>query len=342
MNFIRTLFLSSLAILVLAGCSRQPVDPEPEPGILFVAMGMTKKQQASPIPTDFGILLNVDGKWEKYGPAIQRISSLTHDPSDSNTVFLACGNGIVRTTNKGDSWHMVSGWRESDVLQIAIDPENRNNVYAATAWSLTVSRDGGNSWERAVEGLPEYYSKGVIIDRNNPDRILLATTTGLFESTNQAKSWERISSFPKVAALRLRRSLSNPDYWICGSEGKGVWISHDDGHTWKAGDAGIDNANVYGVAIDPYNGMNMAAGGWTTGVHLSSDGGKSWHQAEGPLPSPNITSMVYDVNTPNRLWACTFEEGTYFTDDNGVTWTSAELDGAYVYDIGFLPVTSLR
>ena len=327
----------ALAILTLTAC----VGDTHEQKELFVTMLMTKAQQASSIPTDSGVLLRdrESGEWKRFGPTIQMISSAAADPTDPNIIFLACGNGIVRTKDGGKTWRMVSGWRESDVLQIAIDPEDNQRVYAASAWGVTISEDGGDNWEASNEGLPEYFSKNIIIDHRNTSRLVVATGTGLFESRNRAKSWKRIRSFPESAGLRLRRSETNQDLWICGSEGQGLWLSTDDAKSWKPVAPALKDANVYGVAIDPFDENRLAAGGWGTGVHISDDQGKTWRQAASSLKSDNITSVIYDANIPHRLWASTFEEGSYYTDDGGQSWTSANLDGAYVQDIWFLPAS---
>ncbi|MCB1120670.1 MAG: hypothetical protein KJT03_03910 [Verrucomicrobiae bacterium] len=332
----RNLILLLTLAWPLINSSAQKTDT---PMVLFTAMMMTKAQQASSVPTDSGVLLRdkSTGEWLRFGPAIQMISSATADPSDPDTIFLACGNGIVRSQDGGESWRLVTGWRESDVLQIAVDPEDGNRVYAASAWGVTLSTDGGDTWQASNTGLPEYFSKNIAIDYRKTSRLLLATGTGLFESRNRGKTWKRITSFPQVAGLRLRRSESDPDLWICGSEGRGVWVSTDDGKTWKATAPALKEANIYGVAIDPFEADNLAAGGWGTGVYLTEDRGKSWEKARGKLPSDNITSVLFDVNVSHRIWASTFEEGTYFSDDFGNSWTTAELDGAYVQDLGFLP-----
>ncbi|MEX0324890.1 MAG: WD40/YVTN/BNR-like repeat-containing protein [Puniceicoccaceae bacterium] len=324
-----------LPVLATSGCSAETqADSE-----MFIAMIMTKNQQSSSIPTDSGILIHSksSGEWERLGPAIQMISSVTADPSNPDILFLACGNGVVRSRNGGETWRMVTGWKESDVLQIAIDPTNGNRIYAATAWGVTISTDGGESWNMANEGLDEYFSKSIVIDARDPSRLLLANTRGLFESTNQAATWARIDAVPEVAILRLRRGVSNPDVWIAATEGRGIYISHDDAVSWKPVAPELSQANVYGVAVDPHDSTNLAAGGWDTGVHVSIDGGTTWQQAA-DLVSPHVTVVCFDANVPGRLWASTFEEGTYFSDDMGRTWTSADLDGAYVFDIGFLPV----
>ena len=327
-----TLFL--LSLLAAAGCSAESGYKSE----MFLAMIMTKDQRSSSIPTDSGILIHTpSGAWERLGPAIQMISSATADPSNPDIIFLACGNGIVRSLDGGETWRLVTGWRESDVLQIAIDPTDGNRIYAATAWGVNVSTDGGETWSMANEGLEEYFAKGIVIDARNPERLLLANTRGLFESTDRTATWVRNETVPDVAILRLRRGVSNPDVWIAGTEGRGIYISRDDAHTWQPAAPEIASANVYGVAVDPHDAAHLAAGGWEIGVHVSRDGGSTW-QAAAPLISPNVTVVCFDANIKGRLWASTFEEGTFYSDDMGRSWKSADLEGAYVFDIGFLPV----
>lgn len=346
MSLRQHILLGCLSAVTLTGCASNPSAPTesaaaiepPRPGLLFAAMIMTKAQQASSIPTDSGVLLHDPEArhWNRLGPAIQMISSAAADPSDPRTVFFACGNGIARSTDAGATWRLVTGWRESDALQIAIDPVDGRHVYAATAWGVTVSRDGGDTWQSANTGLGETFSRGIAIDHLQRDRLVLANSQGLYESNDRASTWERLESFPRVAVLRLRRSHADPRFWIAGTEGKGVWISRDDAHSWEPAAPALAAANVYGVAIDPYEADHLAAGGWDSGVHVSRDGGRTWRPAA-PIPSLNITAMVFDDNTPHRLWASTFEEGTFYSDDHGQSWTTAHLDGAYVFDLGFLP-----
>ncbi|MFP4281904.1 MAG: WD40/YVTN/BNR-like repeat-containing protein [Opitutales bacterium] len=335
MKLLRLTLVSAALVPGLGLLAETDASGEPS---LFAAMIMTKQQQASSVPTDSGVLLRPPESeaWLRLGPAIQMISSATADPSDPSTVFLAAGNGVVRSTDGGHSWRLVTGWRESDVLQLAIDPTDGDHVYGASAWGVIVSRDGGDSWEYANEGLTEFYAKGIVLDARNPRRLLLASTTGLFESPADAIRWKRVASFPPVAVLRLRQGDGAPKIWIAGTEGQGVWLSRNNGRTWRATAPALAEANIYGVAIDPTDGSRLAAGGWGTGVHLSTDGGRSWARAEGTLPSSNLTAMTFDPRHPGRLWASTFEEGTFFSDDGGRNWTSAALDGAYVFDLGFL------
>ncbi len=340
--------LSSFFILFFATLPLLADDSLVEPK-LFAALGMTKSQKASPIPTDSGVFLydTVNERWRRFGPTIQQVNSLSTDPSNPENIFLACGNGIVRSQDNGKTWRMVTGWRESDITKIVIDPSNGKNVYAASAWGVTISRDGGDSWSAANEGLVEKFSNSIVVDHLNPKRLLVATTAGLFVSYDSAETWEQIPTTPKIAILGLGRNKADPNIWIAGTEGNGVILSSDNGKTWQSTAPGLSTANIYGVTTDPFNGENLAAGGWGTGIWISTDGGKSWKNRGKELPSQNITATTFDYAQSGRLWASTFEEGTFYSDDMGVTWRSDDVVvpgatgsilGAYVNDLGFISV----
>lgn len=307
---------------------------------LFAAFAMTKAQQASSLPTDSGIFLRGkdDEAWSRIGPVIQSMNSVTADPSDPRTLFIACGNGIVRSEDGGASWRMVTGWRESDFTKIAIDPENGDNVYAASVWGLSVSRDGGDTWSPANKGLSETYCRSVVIDHRDPKRVLLGTGGGLYESRNRGKSWAPIKSSPQSNILRLSRSAVDPELWIAGTEGEGVFLSNSDGKRWNRVAPELDGRNLYAVALHAAESSRMAVGGWESGVWISEDGGKSWVDRGAGLPSLNVMAMAFDPNWPNRLWASTFEEGTYYSDDLGEAWIEGGLYGAYVFDLDSIPV----
>jgi len=330
----RTIFFH---IAVLLGCASvlrgDNADTEYK---LFAAFAMTKAQQASSLPTDSGVFLRGadDDSWTRIGPVIQAMNSISSDPSQPSVLFIACGNGIVRSRDNGETWRMVTGWRESDFTKIAVDPENGDNVYAASVWGLHVSRDGGDTWSAANKGLKEKYCKTVIVDERNTKRVLLGTDDGIYTSSNRAESWTAVKSSPKSNILRMERSRANLDLWIAGTEGEGVFISDSDGKRWEPVADKLKDRNIYAVALHPENASRMAVGGWNSGVWVSGDGGNSWRDRTAGLPSPNVTAVTYDPNHSDRLWASTFEEGTYYSDDAGKTWQDGDLYGAYVYDLG--------
>jgi photosystem II stability/assembly factor-like uncharacterized protein len=339
-------FLLPVLLLTGSACATSPTGPTGTPApttaepTLFAAAAFTKAQRDSSIPTDSGVFLrHADGEWRPFGPKIQQVNSATVAPADPRLLFVAAGNGVIRSRDGGTTWRQVTGWEVNDVLVIASDPTDADRVYAATAWGLWRSADGGESWDRPRAGFhrDHAFMRTLILDVRHPPRLLAGTAGGIYETRDHGDTWQRHPDLPEANVLRLRRGVAQPDTWLAGTEGRGVWLSTDDGRTWRAVAPALATANVYGVTVDPTDARRLAAGGWQTGVHLSTDGGATWHHRTAGLPSLNFLALAYDPVTPGRLWASAFEEGTVYSDDDGVTWHDGGLYGALVNDLGFLP-----
>ncbi len=309
---------------------------------LFTAAAFTKAQQNSSIPTDAGIFVRDEaGVWSSFGPKIQAVNSATVDPTNPARIFLACGNGIVRSLDRGQTWRMVTGWRISDVYEIAIDPTAPERVYAATGWGPWRSIDGGETWTFVDAGLPEHFTRSFALDPQDPSRLFLGNAAGLFVSTDGADSWQRVPAVPDRNILRVRHGAPGSGVWLVGTEGDGAWLSTDDGRTWTQTAPAIATANTYAVAVDPADARTLAVGGWDVGVWVSRDGGVTWSQLDRSLPSPNVLTLAFDPAKPGRLWTGTFEEGIVFTDLSAgpdPVWQDGGVDGALTNDLGFLPL----
>jgi photosystem II stability/assembly factor-like uncharacterized protein len=329
---------SLLASAFLAVC----LTAEPA-SVLFTAAAFTKAQRNSSIPTDAGIFIRLpDQGWVPYGPKIQQVSSAAVDPADASRVFLACGNGVVRSLDGGKTWRQVTGWRESDITAIVIDPTDGQKVYASTGWGLIRSLDGGDSWTSIDEGLTEKFSRTIVLDAANPARLLAGTAGGLFVTENRGDTWQQVKGVPSAHVLRLRRGIDQPDTWLAVTEGQGAWLSTDDGESWQLTAPDVASANLYACAVDPHDARHLAIGGWDIGVWTSTDGGQSWQNRAEGLPSPNVLTLTFDPHHPGRVWAASFEEGTVFSDDSGKTWQDGGLDGSLTNDLGFLPLVSVE
>lgn len=331
--------MRTLTALLFASTVALATTPAEPASVLFTAAAFTKAQKNSSIPTDAGIFVRLpDQGWVPYGPKIQQVSSAAVDPSDSDRVFLACGNGIVRSLDGGVTWRMVTGWQESDIYAIQIDPTDGQRIYAASGWGIVRSFDGGDTWEAINQGLGEYFTRTLVLDAKKPKRLVAGTTSGLFVSTNRGDKWKQVTAVPAVNILRIRRGESDPKTWLVVTEGRGAWLSTDDGKTWQPTAPAVDEANLYACAVDPANGDHLAIGGWDVGVWVSTNGGKSWTQRAEGLPSPNVLTLTFDPHHEGRLWAASFEEGMVFSDDSGATWQDGGLYGSLTNDLGFLPL----
>ncbi|MEJ0006237.1 MAG: hypothetical protein WDM77_07590 [Steroidobacteraceae bacterium] len=90
--------------------------------------------------------------------ALLGIGALALDPSNSNVIYAGTGGdygfyfeaGIIKSTDGGATWIDVSApflaAGRPQILQIAVDPANGQNVLAATDYGVWHSTDTGLSW----------------------------------------------------------------------------------------------------------------------------------------------------------------------------------------------------
>ncbi len=176
-----------------------------------------------------GIYRSTDGgmTWKNMGlKKSEHISKIIVHPQNSNVIWVAAQGplwnkggerGLYKTIDGGQNWKKVLGDEEwTGVTDLAIDPRNPNQIYAAT-WQrhrtvaaymgggpgtgLHRSSDGGETWEQLKTGLPKSNMGkiGLAISTQQPDVLYAAIeldrrTGGVYKSTNKGSSWEKQSS----------------------------------------------------------------------------------------------------------------------------------------------------
>ncbi|MCU0644828.1 MAG: hypothetical protein MUC94_11265 [bacterium] len=277
-----------------------------------------------------------DTTWTHLGWKNARNFGIAVDPSNPSYLFLASGNGALRSLDGGQNWKITTDWRMTEILDIVMAPQNTDQVYLASAYGIWRTTDQGETWMPASQGLKPTFVQTIAVDRSTPDRILAGGEGGLFESIDGAENWTK-SNIENTIILDLAQSPSAPQYWIAGTEDKGVLLSADNGKSWKFAAGKIASQTIYAVAFNPGDPKRMAAGGFQTGVFISSDGGNSWSQHKKGLSSLDIHALAFDLEKSNRIWIGTLGAGMFFSDDLGIIWTFAGLRGSDVWDMMIVP-----
>ena len=274
--------------------------------------------------------------WTHVGWNIPRVSGLAYDPANPDVIFLACGNGGLRTRDGGQSWRITTDWRVTEAQDVAIDPNEPAHVYLATAYGVWATTDQGDTWREVTSGIKKKYTQTVAVDRTQAGRVFAGMEGGLFLSEDRGRSWSQVASFEDV--LDIQQSITDPQRWLAGTQNDGVLLSTDGGRSWQpARRRAIREATIYAVAIDPTDARRLAAVGWNTGVLLSTDSGRSWKRRGRKLPSPHFYEVVFDPTVSGRIWAATVEAGIFYSDDLGKNWTATGMDGTLVFDMIFIP-----
>ena len=196
-----------------------------------------------------------------------RVTGVTFDPNNPNTLYVAtAGGGVWKSVDKGANFVSITSSRpEFAYASVAVDPNNSNIVYAGTG-DLTgyygngvlKSSDGGATW--TLYGANEFGANAVmrvIVDPSNSNRIYTAT------------AWSA-----------QRPSRDNPP-------NKGVFRSNDGGVSWqRVLDCNPCNTGFTDLLMDPSNPQTLYAGNAGVGVFKSVNGGDSW------APLPDFSAKV--------------------------------------------------
>jgi photosystem II stability/assembly factor-like uncharacterized protein len=108
---------------------------------------------------------------------------------------------------------------------------------------------------------------------------------------------------------------------ILAGTAAGVYVTSDDGGSWKGISSGFRNSSTRAFAII----TNHLYAGTEQGVNVSTDGGASWAPAD-PSFDKFVNSLWVDVDH-NHLYAGT-TTGVYRTKTYGASW---EISGHWVY-----------
>lgn len=289
-------------------------------------------------------LARFDGgeQWTHIGWNTPRIVGIAVDPARPDTIYLASGNGVLRTFDGGEHWRIVTDWRVTEVQDVAVEPGRPSHVYLASAYGVWRSTDFGDTWTEANDGLlppGRRYTETIEVDQTQPGRLLVGTEDGVYMSDDGAQSWRRTEGAGAgLEVLDLNQSPTDPTLWIAGTYRAGVLVSEDGGATWSRGPEELAETSIHAAAFDPFDADHRLVVGWETGVWLTTDGGESWAQRGDDLPTDSFYEATFDANEPGRLWVATLEEGVFTSDDDGRTWTPRGLPGTLVFDMYFTPL----
>ncbi len=209
------------------------------------------------------------------------IGALDVANSDPNVVYAgtgsACirsnivtGRGVYRSTDAGRTWTFL-GLRESGAIgDLVVHPEDPDLVYVAALGHIFGpneergvyrSRDGGETWERVLEGSERTGAVDLSLDPSNPRRIF-------------ASLW---------------RAERKPWTILSGGDRSGLFLSRDGGDTWSAVTEGLPEGPVGKVAVEisPANPQRVwalvEAEGDARGLYRSDDGGESFEKVNSQI-----------------------------------------------------------
>ena len=305
------------------------VDPR-NPSQVWVGSGENNSQRS--VAFGDGVYRTLDGgaHWQNMGlKASEHIGRIVIDPRDSGTVWVAAqgplwnaggDRGLFKTTDGGATWQrslFISD--DTGVNEVHLDPRDPDLVYATAyqrrrhVWTLVnggpesglhKSTDGGATWRKLTNGLPEVDLGriGLAIAPSDPDTVYAIVEAaqgkgGVFRSTDRGETWEKRGDHDAGSAQYYSELVVDPrDRDRLYSLETWLHVSEDGGKTFRKAGEAYKHVDNHALWIDPEDSDYLLAG-CDGGVYESFDRGATWDY-KANLPVTQFYRVAVDSSTP--------------------------------------------
>jgi photosystem II stability/assembly factor-like uncharacterized protein len=263
--------------------------------------------------------------WKEY------IRTFYSETGSDGTLWSACGNGVLRSTDRGATWRVTTGWEVTEVLKVKVDPRSARRVAAATAYGMIVTADGGETWQTTTTGMEQTFCSDALWLPGRREVLLAATEDGVYRSVSGGKNWTRSGLTGKGVRV-LTGGTGDKEIWA-GTEDDGVFRSKDGGATWQPRGGGLAHRTVYALALHPTDPAVAYAGTYGGGVYRTTDGGGHWEQTSAGLTTMDVHALYVMRSDPSVVFAGTLNGGLFRSTDAGVSWRFDSQEDAQVWGL---------
>lgn len=323
-----------------------------------------------------------DPIFENYGVA--SIGDIDIAQSNSNVVWVgtgeannrnsvAWGNGVYKSSNGGETFVHMGLEDTHQIARIRIHPRNPNTVYVAAmghlwGWSgdrgLFKTTDGGNTWTKLTNGLPDdgmHGANDLVIDPVNPNTLYVtmykrqrkayrydggSLEGGIYKSTDGGMSWRKLTNgLPEGQTGRIGIDIyaNDPNILVALVEAEqspesklgewstmrrathqsldvpysGIYRTEDGGSSWEYLNT-FNNRPFYfsQIRINPSDDQLVYV--LTQSFRISEDGGKTLRNISGKT-HPDYHAMWIDPHNKERFYIGN-DGGVYLSQDQGETY----------------------
>lgn len=275
------------------------------------------------ISTDAGVTWHHRG-WEGY------LRTFYTEAGSDGSIWSACGNGVLRSSDNGISWRITTGWEITEVLKVRVDASKPSKAYAATVYGVFKTEDCGETWRENNNGFRKPFISDIVLDRSNSARLLAASEDGIYLSTNAGERWHLVGLDGK-GIRTITQHPGSKNLVFAGTEDDGIFVSTDGGTMWKPSSNGLKHLTVYTIACDRLQAGTLYLGTHGGGVYRSSDRGKSWQQKVEGLNNLVVHSLLVLPSNSSIIFAGTLNGGLFKSTDAGEHWSFNSQQEAQVW-----------
>ena len=230
----------------------------------------------------------------------EQITSSAAVGPEGRWVYAACGNGVMVSRDAGQTWRLTGGWEMTEVQRVAVDRENGQRAWAATAYGVFRTDDitaPAGGWRSTPHTDLFRFCTDVHQDVEKPDTVWAAGEQGVFVSRDRAATFE-----PCLTGVRVRRIHQDPNdpkrLWAA-TDGQGLQASLDRGQNWTRV-KGTPEV-TFSVTAHPTRPGTLLVG-TMDGLYETADHGLHWTHTRVGLPEDfYIYGAAVDPSDPDHL-----------------------------------------
>jgi photosystem II stability/assembly factor-like uncharacterized protein len=189
---------------------------------------------------------------------VHSLSCVTY--STGKTVLFAgtTGDGLSRSTDDGAHWSLINNsWPINYTYSFAVFPTEVDtpNLFIGTEYGIYKSTDLGSNW---IESSTAVRLRVTSLTKSGRYLFAGTSTFGIFMSSDSGRHWLSVNNgipwivnnLGQQVRPTVNTLIANDSYVIAALYAQGVYITLDNGMTWKSANAGLPNLYVTSLVTD--------------------------------------------------------------------------------------------
>lgn len=312
------------------------------PNVVYVGTGSACPR--GNISPGIGMYRSTDAgqTWQHIGlKDAGQIAKLAVHPDDPDLIYAAVlgrifgpneQRGVFRSRDGGDSWEKILYLNdETGAVDIKMDANDPDIIYAAfwraerkpwtiisggTEGGIYKSVDGGDSWEKLTDGLPQGMTGriGIAVSPANSQRVWAiiegeriasgfeTDEFGMYRSDDAGRTWQHLSADPELhqRPWYYHHLVADPqDDNVVYHVGDNLWKSTDGGMSFET--MSVPHVDQHDLWINPNNTEIMIEASDGGGV-VTLNGGETW-SSQLNQPTAEVYRIAVDEAFPYRIYA---------------------------------------
>ena len=275
--------------------------------------------------------------WENLsrGMTFSRVIAMAIDPVYPATIYAGTkGDAVFKSYDGGQRWVSLRNGLDSVdissvVNQFLFDPANNNRLFVATTMGVYESQNGGESWQKRMDGMKEVLVVITIAgDPSRPWIMYAGTSGGVYKTMNRGVRWDKVNNglvAPEVRSSSRALGVTvlsvdpfAPDT-VYAATLNGLYKTANGGQAWDRIGRDLPDQMVSAMTLDRAQSGRLYVAG-RDGVFRSDDGGTTWKAMNEGFGSLNIRSLMQSPTDPHVWYAGTNGSGLYKSHNGGETW----------------------